>query len=218
MSSPRRARFLAACLALGACGPRKHASLPAVIAAEPPTHTVIVRSDGNLDTSDGRVRYDDKTRDVALELPKGWVGMTSFIADESGPPPLGDLRLRVRLGPEPACVIDLAAEPAPAGGEALRAAIPRGRDLFFFAQTDSPLPAGLPVVSMWTSTAVPGVPGVLDVGYWLVTSDHLLRLEGRFPSDRVAECKEALDGMVTSLTPNGARAAAAPRAARAVSP
>ena len=133
--------------------------------------------------------------------------MTDFAAGEEGPPPAGELRVRMRLGPDPWCVIDLAFEPATNGADALRASVTRGRDLFFFAQTDEPS-SHLPGIRQWASTAVPATPGRTDFGYWLTSADRVVRLEGRFPNDRVPECKEALDSIVMSLGPRGAGGAA----------
>ena len=179
-----------------------------------PRVVLTVHSTGALVAKEGRTLYDDRDRDLTLEVPKGWIGATSFAADDDGPPPIGELRLRARLGPEPYCSIDLALEPLPETTASLQASVARGRDLFYFAQTEVPTPGAIPAQRMWTSTAVPVVPGRTDVGYWIESGDRLIRLEGRFPNDRVPECKAALEGMLGSLAPRDAAGAASRRAER----
>jgi len=171
-----------------------------------------IHSDGSVATRDGKTSYDDGAHaDLVLQVPEGWTAQTSFAANDDGPPAAGELRLRMRLGPEPACVVDLAFEPSVASEERLRESISRGREVFFFARIDEPSPS-LPHGRLWTSTAIPVKAGRADIGYWIESEGQLLRLEGRFPSDRVPECKRALDAVLESLSVRGATGATSRRA------
>ena len=192
-------RVLALGAGLAGCRTPSKPHLPAVPTPIPRV-TVAVHADGKLATLDSRIKYDDRARDLVLEIPAGWNAATEFVAGEEGPPPAGELRLRARLGPDPFCVIDLALEPLPSSEEALRGSVARGRDVFFFAPTDDPA-SGIPGARQWASTAVPVTPGRTDLAYWVTSGDRLIRLEGRFPNDRVPECKDALDSILTSMGP-----------------
>ena len=201
---------------LAGCAPRGGRRVAIAAGTPVPRSALEVRSDGKLVTADGQTIYDDAPRGISLTIPVGWVAATTFPADDSGPPPLGELRLRARLAPEPTCVIDLAIEPPTTDTAAVRTGIPRGRELFFFSEIDEPLPT-LPMKGMGTSTAVPAVAGVADLAYGIATPTQLIRIEGRFPTDRFPECKASLDAMVKSLSPH-VPLGRGPRAVRPASP
>lgn len=209
VAAPVRRRFasrallaLVAGLCAASCAPKPRTAKggPAPAATPPPVSS---RSDGEVaSTPDGTV-YLDRTAGFDLSVPEGWSARARFDGDSAGPPPVGDLR--VRLASDEGCVIDLAVEPAASGDDVLRESLRRGRELFFFAPIGEPRPA-LETKSIWSATLVPADPSRLDVGYWIALDEkkRLLRVEGRFPVERVAACKDGLDQVVRSIRAHGA--------------
>jgi hypothetical protein len=192
----------AALFVTSGCAPRKKA--PQIRAATGDAGTVVrwVQSDASVDVSgSGSVNVHDPKNGFQLTVPAGWTANTSFAADESGPPAAGTLRVRL-APPKGACVVDVAVEPWPGNEDALRASLPRGRELFFFAKNEEPR-ASLANAEIWTATLVPLDPARIDVGYWIHTPSLFLRVEGRFHADQVSECKQELDAIVGSLAGPG---------------
>lgn len=159
---------------------------------------------------DGATRYRDRASDLSLSVPPGFEAHLAFPLDLSGPPAAGRPLLRMTDSGEPRCVIDAATE-SRSESSALAATIGQGREIFYLAETGQPRPLAMEAdeaLEVWAATLVPLDPLRIDVGYWVFTRDLLVRIEGRFPVERLAPCKEALDAIVRSLTA-GRRAAAA---------
>ncbi|HVO30459.1 MAG TPA: hypothetical protein VMV18_06975 [bacterium] len=204
---------LAPIASVGACAARPHpAPRPAVATPAPAPR---LHSDGVVEKrADGSTRYVDRPRGFELVVPAGWTALTDFATDDEGPPAAGDLRVRLRA-PRPGCAIDVATLSPLSAGEVARA-LSAGRDVFFLARSDSPVPGAFPNDGVWAATTSPAIPGKTDTGYWVMASAAWIRIEGRFASDRFPECKASLDDVVSSLASAsaGAPGTGTPQASR----
>lgn len=189
-----------ALVSAAACGPRKPA--PERV-GPPPSDEVVVTSQ-----SDGVVvgrTYRDATAGLDLAIPEGWRATPQFRAGRSGPPPVGNLRVRLDDAGT-GCLIDVSLEPIP-GGEPAGEIFRREREVFFFSAIEEPAPQ-FAFEGIWTGTFVPADATKLDIGYWIRRAQGgdpaLVRIEGRFPLVSVTDCKAALDAVVRSLRPHDA--------------
>lgn len=201
-SDLRRIPLAAALAAASACAPRTPER-----GAEKPTPTTgvswpVVRNEtGVLEERDGATVYRDGEAGFTLTLPPGVSGRLSFVADPSGPPPAGRVRLRAQDGGSPPCVIDVAVLPLETAA-GIPSSIAHGREVFFVAERGRLAPPfALPVREVWAATLVPVDPSRIDLGYWLVGDERTLRVEGRIPVERMGACKEVLDALARSLSP-----------------
>lgn len=195
--------LLAAALVAPACAPRGQRTdsgpAPLPVATSWP---VTNNRDGELVTRDGLTTYRDRAVELSLGVPPGFQARLRFPLDLSGPPAAGRLLLRMTDAAEPPCVIDVGTEPR-SDPSTREATIAQGREVFYLAETGQPLPEAMESVDgleVWAATLVPRDPLRIDVGYWVLARDLLVRVEGRFPVDRMAGCKEALDAVIRSLS------------------
>ena len=198
MAFRTRISALLAVLAVSSGCPRPTAGNGGTATPIPRAPAREIHSDVDLDREGTALRMLDARNGMQATMPDGWVSVSSFLADDSGPPATGDLRARARLGPDPFCVIDIAVHP-PTTDAAIQDLAKSGRELFYFASIDDEPHPVAQTRAIFTSTALPALPGISDVGYWLSMDKRVVRIEGRFPSSRLPECKPALDAIVTSL-------------------
>ena len=166
--------------------------------------------DGTITTGpNGTSVYTDRKGGFTLTLPGGFSGRLVFETDPSGPPPAGQLKLRIADKEQPPCVIDVALEERAEGATLDATAIAQGREVFFVADVTGEPPIPLPgVEAVWAATLVPD-PLRIDMGYWILARDLTLRMEGRFPVARLSPCKDALDSIARSLDSTKAAASKA---------
>lgn len=189
-------KVLVVCVLAG-CSPRAKPD-PTIPTPPPGTTWPVVRNDaGMLETNAGVTVYKDGKSGFELTLPEGFAGKLAFVADPTGPPVRGAVKLRVSDAGAPPCVIDVAVEPSRAP-DTLPQTVPFGRETFFLAETGEPKPA-MPVTEVWTATHVIPDSTRVDLGYWIFAPTYILRIEGRLPVGRLSSCKEGIDEMVRSV-------------------
>lgn len=198
----------------GACAPRaRPVRTPSELGpASPPAPRV--HSSGAVEKRADGAYYVDAEHGFELRVPDGWTAALDFPEDEEGPPAIGELRARLRAQGR-GCAIDVATMPPPPPSD-LAKTLSAGRDLYFLARANDPLPASFPNSGVWAASTTPAVANVSDTGYWIVATDAWIRVEGRFSTDRFPECKEALDQVVRSMASmaSAAPAPAAPQASK----
>ena len=187
--------------ALAACSPRAKDGETAPTPMPGTTWPTVDNPDGRLETRGGAgTVYRDAPGRFELDLPPAFTGRTRFVADASGPPAEGRVRLRLTDTGEPACVIDVAlAEPIDPA--AIESSIAVGREVFFLAEVGPAAAPEMAADAVWAATLVPVEANRTDMGYWVFADGRIVRVEGRFPVARLSACKEALDAIVASLRP-----------------
>ncbi len=184
----------------GGCAP-KAGKKGAKALPEPLPPAPLIVSSVKIDSTGGRSVARDGEHRLSFQVPAGWSASMSFRADASGPPPVGELRVRIEERAA-GCVVDVAIESAETlDRRDLRESISRGREVFFLAETDEPAREKLPHTPMVAATLVLHDPSRVDVGYWIDLGDgRWIRVEGRFPVSGVIPCKASLDEIVGSLS------------------